>query len=76
MIYAVSKAAQNSKEPNLEDWENLKRILKYLKGTIKIWYKHIKKLQYQSFGRCRPRWGHKNKKINYRIRNYYRRFTY
>jgi len=32
ILYAVSKAAQKSKEPNLEDWENLKRILK---GTKK-----------------------------------------
>ena len=35
MIYAVSKASQKSKEPNLENWENLKRMLKYLKGSIK-----------------------------------------
>jgi len=33
--YAVSKASQKSKEPNLENWENLKRMLKYLKGSIK-----------------------------------------
>jgi len=35
ILYAVSKAAQTPKESNLEDWENLKRISKYLKGTIK-----------------------------------------
>jgi len=35
ILYAVSKAAQRSKEPNMEDWENILRILKYIKGTIK-----------------------------------------
>ena len=34
IIYAVSKAARKSKEPNLEDWDNVIRILIYLKGTI------------------------------------------
>jgi hypothetical protein len=34
IIYAVSKAARKSKEPNLEDWDNVIRILRYLKGTI------------------------------------------
>jgi len=35
ILYTISKAAQNLKDPNMEDWENLLRILKYLKGTIK-----------------------------------------
>jgi len=35
IIYPVSKAAQKSKDPNLEDWQNVLKIIKYLKGTIK-----------------------------------------
>jgi len=33
IIFAVSKAARKSKNPTLEDWENVKRIHRYLKGT-------------------------------------------
>eukprot|EP00833_Pecoramyces_ruminatium_P012507 jgi/Orpsp1_1/1186539/evm.model.d7180000051327.1 len=33
IIYPVSKAARKSKEPTLEDWNNVIRILRYLKGT-------------------------------------------
>ena len=35
IIYPISKAAQKSKDPNLEDWQNVLKIIKYLKGTIK-----------------------------------------
>ena len=33
IIYAVSKAARKSKEPNLEDWNNVVKIFRYLKDT-------------------------------------------
>ena len=34
IIYPVSKAARKSKNPNMEDWHNVIKIFKYLKGTI------------------------------------------
>jgi len=36
IIFSVSKAARRAKEPNMEDWNNLMRILRYLKGTKKF----------------------------------------
>jgi len=35
IIFSVSKAARRVKEPNMEDWNNVMRILRYLKGTKK-----------------------------------------
>ena len=35
IIQPVSKASQKSKDPNLEDWQNVLKIIKYLNGTIK-----------------------------------------
>ena len=35
IIYSVSKAARKAKDPNMEDWNNVLRILRYLKGTDK-----------------------------------------
>ena len=34
IIYAVSKAARKTKDPNLEDWKNILKIMGYLKCTI------------------------------------------
>jgi len=34
IIFPVSKAARKSNNPNMEDWENILRIMRYLKGTI------------------------------------------
>jgi len=34
ILFAVSKAARKAKEPTMEDWYNVMKILKYLKGTI------------------------------------------
>jgi len=34
IMYSVGKAARRSKDPNLEDWANVLKILRYLKGTI------------------------------------------
>jgi len=36
IISLISKAARRSKEPNMEDWNNVMRILRYLKGTKKF----------------------------------------
>jgi len=33
IMFAVSKAARKNKNPTMEDWNNIIRILKYLKGT-------------------------------------------
>jgi len=35
IIFSVSKEARRAKEPNMEDWNNVMRILRYLKGTKK-----------------------------------------
>ena len=34
ILYAVNKAARKSKDPNMEDWMNVKKIFRYLKLTI------------------------------------------
>lgn len=34
ILYPVSKAARNAQNPNMEDWNNLIKILGYLKMTI------------------------------------------
>jgi len=34
ILYSVSRAARNSQDPNLEDWNNALKILGYLKETI------------------------------------------
>ena len=33
ILFSVSKAARKSNNPNMEDWNNVVRILRYLKGT-------------------------------------------
>ena len=33
IMFSVSKASRKAKDPNLEDWDNVKRIMKYLKGN-------------------------------------------
>ena len=39
IIYPVSKAAQKTKDPNLEDWQNVLKIIKIPKRYNKIWHK-------------------------------------
>jgi len=34
IIYAVSKSARKTKDPNLEDWKSISKIMGYLKYTI------------------------------------------
>ena len=34
LLFSVSKASRRSKNPNMEDWENIIKIFRYLKGTI------------------------------------------
>ena len=33
ILFSVTKASRKATNPNLEDWENVKRIMKYLKGN-------------------------------------------
>ena len=42
ILFAVSKAARKNKNPTEEDWENVMRIFKYLKGTINYGIKFSK----------------------------------
>lgn len=48
-MFAVSKAAQKNKNPTMEDWVNIKRILKYLKYTINFGIKFSKDRQLKVF---------------------------
>ena len=43
ILFAVSKAARKAKEPTMEDWNNVMKILKYLKGTINFGLRFTRK---------------------------------
>jgi len=49
ILYAVSKAARKSKEPNLEDWENVLKIFRYLKYTKNYGIKIQKGINLKTF---------------------------
>lgn len=49
ILYAVSKASRNTKDPNLEDWKNTIRILGYLKGTINFGLKFTRNKSINAF---------------------------
>jgi len=34
ILFEVNKASRRSKEPNLNDWMNVQKIFRYLKGTL------------------------------------------
>ena len=43
ILFAVSKAARKAKEPTMKDWNNVMKILKYLKGTINFGLRFTRK---------------------------------
>ena len=49
IIFAVSKAARKSKEPTTEDWENVRRIFRYLKVTMNFGLKFSGKTSIEGF---------------------------
>ena len=42
ILFAVVKASRNASKPSLYDWENVKRIIKYLKGNSNYGIKYTK----------------------------------
>ena len=49
ILYGVIKAARKSKEPNQEDWNNLIKILEYLKATINFGIKFTKNTNIEAY---------------------------
>jgi len=49
IIIAVSKAARKSKETTMEDWENVRRIFRYLKNTMNFGLKFSGKTSIEAF---------------------------
>jgi len=45
----VSKASRNTKNPNLEDWKSVIKILGYLKGTINFGLKFTRNTSINAF---------------------------
>ena len=49
ILFSVSKAARKSNNPNMEDWNNVVRILRYLKGTTSYGINYTRKLGIEAF---------------------------
>ena len=49
IIFAVSKTTRKSKVPTMEDWENVRRIFRYLKGTMNFGLKFSEKTSIKAF---------------------------
>jgi len=49
IIFPVSKAARKSNNPNMEDWENILRIMRYLKGTITYGLNYTRKWDIEAY---------------------------
>ena len=47
--FSVNKAARKSNNPNMEDWNNVVRILRYLKGTTNYGINYTRKLGIEAF---------------------------
>ena len=49
ILFSVSKSARKSTEPTMEDWENVLKIFKYLKGTINYGINFTKNNKIEAF---------------------------
>ena len=49
ILFSVSKAARKSNNPNMEDWNNVVRILRYLKGITSYGINYTRKLGIKAF---------------------------
>jgi len=49
ILFSVSKSAKKSANPTMEDWENILKISKYLKGTINYGINFTKNRKIEEF---------------------------
>jgi len=49
IVFPISKAAWKSNNPNMEDWKNILRIIRYLKGTISYGLNYTRKWDIEAY---------------------------
>ena len=47
--FSVNKASRESNDPTLEDWNNIVKIFRYLKGTLNYWINYSKELGIEAY---------------------------
>jgi len=69
IIFSVVRAARKSKNPTIEDWHNVKKIFRYLKGTLNYGIKFSNEKTLRVFADADYAGDERDKEINFRFRN-------